>query len=449
MTSLQDDNSPDIQNIYFADEPLKDKLLRKWFWLYALMFLAAPTGYIIKVIASQHLSVGDIGVLYSIISLVVLVATYNDLWLTESLQFYLPKLLLAKDYINAKSLMITTWLMQRVTGIIIGGSLYFISPYLQEHYFHSPVAGSVLRIFCIYFLVVNLYQVAQSIFLSVQDVKKGYWLETIRMRVIVGLVLASRFMNVVYLHYIAWFWVAGAVVATIVACYWARKDFGWLFRDYPYRINKTLLKKQWWYAFWILIGTNLLVLLFNIDQQMVIALLWPEAAWYWTNYSSLVTLGNFVATPIIGYLFPLLNELITKKDHHKVWLLYKYLYVGFWALSIVIWIVWYFYWPEIATLLFGKHFAYSGELFRIIAPVLWLYIFAQFQLQYLNSSGNIRTRVSILAATCILNIWATYIGIKYAWLEWAVYGAIGARLFLWICTGKILYSDIQKQLASS
>ena len=93
------------------------------------------------------------------------------------------------------------------------------------------------------------------------------------MRVIVGLVLASRFMNVVYLHYIAWFWVAGAVVATIVACYWARKDFGWLFRDYPYRINKALLKKQWGYAFWILIGTNLLVLLFNIDQQMVIALL--------------------------------------------------------------------------------------------------------------------------------------------------------------------------------
>jgi hypothetical protein len=58
---LEQDYLPDSQ------EPLKDKLLRKGFWLYLLVFLAAPTGYIIKVIAAQNLPVSDIGILYSII----------------------------------------------------------------------------------------------------------------------------------------------------------------------------------------------------------------------------------------------------------------------------------------------------------------------------------------------------------------------------------------------
>ena len=61
----------------------------------------------------------DIGLFYSILGLIGIIASYNDLGLTESLQYFLPRYLIAKDYAKAKSLLVTTWLIQFVSGIII------------------------------------------------------------------------------------------------------------------------------------------------------------------------------------------------------------------------------------------------------------------------------------------------------------------------------------------
>ena len=73
------------------DQPLWEKLIKKGFWLYFFSFLAAPAGYLIKLFVSNSISVADVWVLYSILSFVWLLNTYNDLWLTESLQYYLPR----------------------------------------------------------------------------------------------------------------------------------------------------------------------------------------------------------------------------------------------------------------------------------------------------------------------------------------------------------------------
>jgi hypothetical protein len=39
---------------------LAEKFLKKGFWLYLFSFIIAPIGYIIKIIASNELSVSDI-----------------------------------------------------------------------------------------------------------------------------------------------------------------------------------------------------------------------------------------------------------------------------------------------------------------------------------------------------------------------------------------------------
>ena len=61
----------------------------------------------------------DIGLFYSILGLIGIISSYNDLGLTEALQYFLPRYLIAKDYIKAKSLLVTTWAIQFVSGIVI------------------------------------------------------------------------------------------------------------------------------------------------------------------------------------------------------------------------------------------------------------------------------------------------------------------------------------------
>lgn len=80
------------------DENLKEKFVRKGFWIYLFSFVIGPMGYLTKMILSSELSVEQVGVFYGIISLITLAGTYNDLGLTEAMQFFLPKYAVKGEY---------------------------------------------------------------------------------------------------------------------------------------------------------------------------------------------------------------------------------------------------------------------------------------------------------------------------------------------------------------
>ena len=121
-------------------ESLAEKFIRKGFWLYLFSFLVGPLGYVVKIILSNDLTVEEIGLLYGILSLVGLLSVYHDLGLTESLNFFLPKFIVEKDWTRFKSLVVYSLVAQLITSTIIGLVLFFSSSYLAEHYFHSKEA---------------------------------------------------------------------------------------------------------------------------------------------------------------------------------------------------------------------------------------------------------------------------------------------------------------------
>lgn len=105
-----------------------------------------------KIILSNDLSVEEIGLLYGILSLISLLAVYHDLGLTESLNFFLPKFIVQKDWTRFKSLVVYSLIAQIITSTLIGLVLFFSSGYLAEHYFRSAEAVGVIQVFCLFFL---------------------------------------------------------------------------------------------------------------------------------------------------------------------------------------------------------------------------------------------------------------------------------------------------------
>ncbi len=434
------------EDIYFNDEPLKQKLVRKGFWLYFLTFLSAPTGYLIKIMVSQSLPIADFGLVYGILSLMTILTTYNDLGLTEALQYYLPKFLLWKKYKEAKSLLVTTRIVQFISGVVVGVLLIVFIPFLTTHYFHHPATGDMLKIFALYFLIINFYQVLQSLFIAVQDVKRTYWVEVIRLWSIVAMLVVSWYMNTVTLHKFALFWLFGMMIATIVCFIWAMQKFWWIFKQYPFVLDRRMIWEQRKYAFWILISINLMNVLTNIDQQLIIVKLGTTQAAYRTNYMSLMNIVNFLVTPIIWYIFPLINELVTKKQPEKIILLYKYLYMWFGALSIVVAIVGRFWGPAISSLLFGPQYLISWLLFKYAAPFARIFIFTNLQLQYLAWSGDVRRRVAFLWVALVFNVILTYILLHMVWLFGSLIASVATRLILWIFTSRMLYMHYKNHI---
>lgn len=152
------------------DESLGQKLIKKGFWLYLFSYLVAPAGYLVRLLISNspEVSVEEVGVLYSIISLVTFLNVYNDLGLTESLQYFLPKFWIRKEYNHIKT---TVWLSlgaQMLTSLLIIIGLLVGNERLANNYFHSEQAGTILHYFCIYFLGINIFQTLQSIFIAFQ-----------------------------------------------------------------------------------------------------------------------------------------------------------------------------------------------------------------------------------------------------------------------------------------
>lgn len=107
------------------DESLKEKFVRKGFWIYLFSFIIGPVGYATKMILSSDLTVEQIGVFYGVISLITLVGTYNDLGLTEALQYYLPKFAVAKQYGKFKAALFYAFCAQMLSSLILGSAFFF------------------------------------------------------------------------------------------------------------------------------------------------------------------------------------------------------------------------------------------------------------------------------------------------------------------------------------
>ena len=123
--------------------------------------------------------------MYSIISLVSFLNVYNDLGLTESLQYFLPKFWIRKEYNHIKT---SIWLSlgaQIITSLIIVGGLLIGNERLANNYFHSQQAETILQYFCIYFLGINLFQTLQSIFIAFQKTFDYQVVDFVKMRSIV------------------------------------------------------------------------------------------------------------------------------------------------------------------------------------------------------------------------------------------------------------------------
>jgi len=92
---------------------------------------------------------------------------------------------------------------------------------------------------------------------------------------------------------------------------------------------------------WTFLSLNAVLILSQIDQQMVIVILGPDAAGYYTNFVSLRQILMLLITPIMVLIFPMFTEMITKKQSKEISNLQKFLYtyISFFTIGMSIFLV--------------------------------------------------------------------------------------------------------------
>ena len=415
-----------------ADQPLGHKLIKKWFWLYFFMIITAPVGYITKVIVSNTLSVEDVGIFYSVLWFVVLVSNYHDLGLTEALKYFLPKYRIEKKYSEYKTTIILTLIAQLTIGIIIAVGIYFWADWLAIHHFRSPEATQVIKTLCRYFIGINFVNAFLSVYTAFQDTIRYSILEAVRLYTILWFTLFFWLTQTLTVDSFSMAWIRGIIISLLITGIIFFKKYWHTFTKGKIIFSSQLIKTQLKYAFRVFLWINIWSLLGLVDQQIVINLLWPKAAGYYSNYFSLISTYSIIISPLLLRIFPIVTELITKNNHHQLKMLQDTLYKYFSVFALSMGGLFVAFWKEIAIVLFGTKFLYSGELLVYSWPFLIINVLYMINFGILAGLGKVKERVKVLwialLVNVIINILLLYV--FKIWLIWAVIAMIIWRIIL-------------------
>lgn len=372
------------------DEWVFHKLKSKWIRIYAFSFLAVPVSYGIKLLASRELAVDDIWLIYGLLWFIGLISVYNDLWLTDALQYFLPKYIINKDAAKAKWLMYFTLVSQLISWLFLGILLFFLAPRLAQNYFHSPEAGYLLKYFWIYFFVINFFQVLQSFYFAVQHVKAERIIEFTRMTLVLISIVWFRQFWMLSLYTLAVGRVIGVSLTTLISARYFFTRYYKNFLSWTHSISSRDARTRIWYGFWSLIGANARTIFGQIDMQFILIYMGKESAWYRTNYMSLNSLSSYIFIPLLSFLFPVFTELAEKKQFQKIILLRKRLFISilwFWG---IVGYIFHTRWEEIAKMVFSDKYLLSWEILSASAFLLMSPLLGIMNFQLLRSLGKVR-----------------------------------------------------------
>lgn len=72
------------------------------------------------------------------------------------------------------------------------------------------------------------------------------------------------------------------------------------------------------YALWILLTANVGIVLSQIDMQLILLMLGPKDAGYYTNYLSLIGIPFLIVTPLITFIFPVVSGFAGEGNDAKI-----------------------------------------------------------------------------------------------------------------------------------
>lgn len=427
---------------------LAEKFIKKWFWLYLFTFIIAPIWYIAKIIITWIIPVEQVWILYWIISLITLISAYNDLWITESLNYFIPKYITEKRYDKVKTILVYALIAQMITWISIALIWFFWAEYIAENYFKSKEATDSLKIFSFFFILANIFHIITNFFMAIQDTFNNKFSEFIRMisiLIFVFSIFLLDFWNLTNFSYTWLFWLFFWLIFSFIIFY--KKYYKIYLKTQPILWDKKLFKTIFKYALVVFLWAQASVVLSQIDMLIIISMLWNRDAWYYTTYLSIINIPFMLIWPIFWLLFPIFSEMHSKNDYSKIKMIKELFTNNF----LIIWIwfnILFFVFAEIiAFILFWEEFRPSWTILRYSILFLIFNFLLSINFNIMAWIWKIKERVKIITIAVIFNFITNILFIKlfqYWWIGWVNWSAVATWLWwilIWIMSENILWKE--------
>lgn len=418
---------------------LAEKFLRKWFWLYLFSFIIAPLWYVVKILVSHDVSVEEIGIIYGVMSLVMLILSFNDLWMAESLNKFIPEYVTQKRYDKVKTILVYALLAQVVTGGIIFCVLFFWSTFLGLHYFHDSRAIEVIQVFSFFFLGFTFFHVLNVFFQAIQNTFLQRFTEFLRMIAILWFTAYAFFWEKWDIFHYSLAWVLWLYIGIFAAFYFFIKHYYFKYlRTEKIIFSFNFFKKIFSYALLVFLWSQASTILSQVDMQMIIYILGAKDAWFYSNYLSIISIPFVLIGPIFAFLFPVFSEMIAKNENEKIKWVKSIFFKNFFVFSFVFSILFFVFWPIISIILFGEKFEMSGIILQYAIFFIAFNFLLQINFNILAANGKIKERLKIILKALGFNIITNLIFIYTFWVAGAALATGLWWVLIWYLSEKEL-----------
>ena len=419
---------------------LSEKFLKKGFWLYLFSFIIAPMWYIIKIILSWELTLSEIWILYGIISLISILTAFNDFWMTESMKKFIPKYIILKEYNKVKTIITYSFLVQIITWIIIASFFFFWAEYIANNYFKTSDASWILKIFSIYFLWINIFQILLTFFIAIQNTLYNRIMELMRMLFILTMILFFYFSENNSLIFYSYSWIIWLYISIIISIFlFYIKYYKIYLKNEKVIWSKEIFKEYFVYASLIFLSAQAWSILWQMDMQMVIYILWTNDAWYFTNYLSIISISFMLIWPILWLLLPIFSEYYAKKEYNKIKLIKKIFAKIFIALLLTFSILFFTTGTIISYILFWEKFITSWIILQYSILFLIFNFLFQINFSILSWIWKVKKRLNIILIAIIFNFITNIILINLIWVYWAALSTWIWWLLIWLLSERSLW----------
>jgi O-antigen/teichoic acid export membrane protein len=421
---------------------LTEKFIKKGVWLYLFSFIIAPIWYIIKIIISWELSVDEVWILYWVLSLIILLSSFNDFWMTESLSYFIPKYITEKRYDKVKSILVYAFWAQTITWIIIALLMFFWADFLSEHYFESEASKNIIQIFALYFLGINVFQVFNGFFLVIQNTFYNKIGDLLRMLFTLFFILWIFFSDIwsITIYSLSWIWWLYIWILFVLYFFYT-KYYKIYLKSEKIIWSKEFFNSIFSYAIIVFVWAQAATILSQVDMQMIIYILWTTDAWYYTNYLSIIGIPFLLIGPIFMLLFPIFSELHSKKQYEKIKLIKQIFQKNFTAIATAFNILFFVFAEIIAFVLFWEKFIKSWAILQYSILFLVFNFMLQINFHILAWIGKVKQRMKIILSAVVFNAILNIILINIIWVSWAALATWIGWIFIWILSEHTLWKQ--------
>lgn len=391
---------------------LKNENFRNVGYVYFFAYLAAPLGYIIRVIFSKELSIEEFGLMYSIIGFYLLCSIFINLGLPQSMNYFGVKYLNEKKYSEFKSLLYITLLIQTGLIIIFSIIILILSNILEVYYFKVENSAALLLLFLVYFYGINISKTFANTFSALKNFLILNLIKTFELISILIFLFILIYSNSINYVTLALAWGIPYLVLAIISFLILKIKYKNIFSTKSY-FSKNLIFKNLEYSLKILFGTAALFLITKVDIIFITYFKSvSEVAIYEIALSSAMILTSLFA-PINKFLLPFSSDKKFKNaisQLKKICLMVNHVLL-YGLLPFVC--IFYIYSTEIISILFPKAFQASAQILSILSIAIFFFIFQQLNFTILAGLNELNLRNKVLTIGVILNLVLNFIFIKY------------------------------------